>query len=353
MTVLTRISLHGIACLILAAGLLAACGAAPPLSPSSAATAQPTASQSTGAAPTAQPEITQPVATAATEASAQPTTGGRSVTHAMGTTSVPTTPRRVIVLDNGTLDNVLALGVAPVGAATVLDGGAFPTYLQEQAKGIETVGTIDQPNLERILMLKPDLILGSKDTHEAIYPQLSQIAPTVFVETLGATWKTNLVKQAETLGKADEAQRLLDEYQGRLDMFQSKMGDRLKQTTVSVVRSRPDKVSVYLKQSFVGTIIEEAGLARPAAQQKDAFSEDVTLELIPNLDSDVIFWTQRDPSKSQLVELMKQPLWSGLKAAKQGRVHEVSHETWISGLGIISANRVLDDLFTYLVDAKG
>ena len=40
----------------------------------------------------------------------------REIKHAMGTTKVPKTPNRVVVLTNEATDNVLGLGVKPVGA---------------------------------------------------------------------------------------------------------------------------------------------------------------------------------------------------------------------------------------------
>lgn len=95
--------------------------------------------------------------------------GARSVTHAMGTTEIIGNPERVVVLDTGELDSVLALGVTPVGAVTADATGAFQSYLGDRTKGIEVVGTINEPNLEKIAALQPDLILSSKTRHEEIY----------------------------------------------------------------------------------------------------------------------------------------------------------------------------------------
>lgn len=339
---LSSVYRRSVLCILILSMLLASCG-----SPA-ATTSQPTPAQheSNPAATTAQPTDS----TQTTGSSTQNTASGeREVSHAMGTAKVPAHPERVVVLDNGALDNALALGVMPIGAATVLDDGVFPSYLKDKAQNIASVGTIDQPNIERILVLKPDLILGNKGSHEAIYDKLSAIAPTVLVETLGVTWKANFEKQAEALGKEAEAKQLMDEYQSRIVLFQQRMGDQIRATKVSVIRSRPDKLSLYLKQSFIGTILQDVGLPRPPAQDKDAFAEDVTLELLNNADADVIFWTHRDPSKSQLVEIMKNPLWSQLTAVKEGRVYEVSHEIWISGLGITAVQHILDDLFNHLI----
>src|SRR5687768_15188777 len=116
--------------------------------------------------------------------------GSRSVEHAMGETQIKGMPERVVVLDTGELDSAMTLGVTPVGAVEAIPGEGFPSYLEETG-GIENVGTIEEPNLEKIATLEPDLILSSKLRHEQIYDQLSKIAPTVFTETTGVTWKEN------------------------------------------------------------------------------------------------------------------------------------------------------------------
>src|SRR3546814_6831851 len=54
---------------------------------------------------------------------------------------------------------------------------------------MEVVGLIEEPNLEAIAAQRPDLILGAKERHEALYEELSGIAPTVFTESSGTNWK--------------------------------------------------------------------------------------------------------------------------------------------------------------------
>jgi iron complex transport system substrate-binding protein len=287
--------------------------------------------------------------TEATENTEAEAPSERVVMHAMGDTTVPAEPQRIVVLDNGALDNLLALGSIPVGATTVSLEDPFFSYLADQTDGIETVGTIDQPNLESIVSMKPDLILGSKDTHEAIYDKLSQIAPTVFTETLGLDWKANLQIQAEAVGKSEEANELINSYDQRVEEFQTKMGDKLSNTQVSILRPRGDHIRIYLSESFSGKIIENIGLSRPTTQSETEFAKKVTEEQIADLDGDVIFWFSRDPENMLKTKLMNSPLWSDLKAVKANNVYEVSPETWLSGMGIQSVNLILDDLFTYLV----
>jgi ABC-type Fe3+-hydroxamate transport system substrate-binding protein len=82
----------------------------------------------------------------------------RTVRHALGETRIPENPRRMVVLDVVTLEHVLALRMMPVGYP--LDGGAPPPYLESMLDGVESVGTIGEPSLERIAVLEPDLIVG-------------------------------------------------------------------------------------------------------------------------------------------------------------------------------------------------
>lgn len=288
-----------------------------------------------------------PTGTKASEAPKAPEF--RVVKHVMGETRVPVNPKRVVVLDTGELDHALALGTKPVGSVTGRDGSAFPVYLGNKVDGITDVGTYSQPNLEVIAGLKPDLILSSKLRHESIYDKLSQIAPTVFTETVGEPWKANLKIHAEALGKTEEADRLMKQYDARVQEFRTKMGDRLGTTRVSIVRSLPDHVRIMMKATFIGTILKDAGLPRPAAQDKDVFMEKATEERIPDLDGDAIFVMHFKPDDSHATKLMQSPLWKQLNGVKQGKVYEVSDDTWSRGIGILGANAVLDDLFKHLL----
>ncbi len=275
--------------------------------------------------------------------------GSRTIQHAMGTTKVSENPKRVVVLDTGELDSAMTLGVTPVGSVEAVEGLGYPSYL-EATDGIENVGTIEQPNLEKIATLEPDLILSSKLRHEKIYDQLSEIAPTVFTETTGVTWKENFEKHAEALNKTDEAEQVKTEYQERIDEFQGAIGEDPPE--VSVVRFLPGDTRIYQKESFIGTILEDAGLPRPKPQDVEDFAIlNASQELIPKMGGDVVFTTVYGPEKdSTLEEITSDPLWQQLEAVEQGRVYEVSDDLWMLGIGYTAAGGVVDDLEKYLVE---
>lgn len=271
---------------------------------------------------------------------------GREITHAAGVTCVPGTPQRVVVLDIGPLDTALALGIKPVGAVSKFaDSDDFVSYLNDRTGGIRNVGIITQPSLERILALKPDLILSSKVRHGELYAQLSRIAPTVLSESVGATWRENLLLWGDALGKKAQAQTLLTRFRVRAKT----VGQRHPGVTVSVVRFLPGQTRIMHRASFIGTVLDEAGLRRPPSQRVNDFAAMVSAEAIPQMDASHLFYTTwGDPKTTTRSEMTASPLWKNLGAVKAGRAFGVDDDYWMTGTGILAANRVLDDLEKYL-----
>jgi iron complex transport system substrate-binding protein len=285
---------------------------------------------------------------AAESKAAQP----RSVVHAMGTSRITGTPERVVVLDTGELDSAVALGIKPVGAVEPIAGAGFPAYLADAVKGVEIVGTIEQPNIEAIAALKPDLILSSKLRHEAIYDQLSRIAPTVFSEEVGVAWKENFALHGRALGRADAARRLQAEYGTKARELGDALEEKRARTAVSVVRSVGDEVRIYEKENFLGTILEDVGLPRPKAQDDDEFATTATEERIDDLDGDVMLLSRFGDDHRLLGRLQDNRLWSRLRAVRAERVYEVPDDLWFLGIGNLAARRILDGLRTILVDGE-
>jgi iron complex transport system substrate-binding protein len=295
------------------------------------------------------PAVVEPTPTATIPAvTAEPSAGPatRVVKHGMGESSIPASPQRVVVLDTGALADSLALGVRPVGA--VLYGATDLTaYLGTAINGIEDVSTVDAPSIEAILLIKPDLIIGTKVQHEELYDELSRAAPTVLADiNPNGGWKDYLLFVGDMLGKAGEAQAMLAAYEQRTSDFRETLSARPAPLAVSVVRSRPEGVDIYLPSSFAGKVVAEAGLQHPATQQDtDEFSVNISSELIPQLEADAIFWVQRNEKEAPgMAEFQGSPLWAQLAAVKEERVYQVDWSVWVAGWNITGANLLLDDL---------
>lgn len=263
----------------------------------------------------------------------------RSVEHAMGTAEVPADPERVVVLDTGELDDTLALGVTPVGAVRIDVSTDYLSYLDGQTDGIEMVGTISEPNLEKIAALEPDLILSSTVRHEQIYDELDAIAPTVLAPDLGDTWKQNLMLYAEALGRSERARELLEQFERRAAAVGEEVGPG---QAVSIVRFLPGQIRLYSDESFSGTVLDDMGLTVP----RPARGEDTYLELSPEridaVGADHLYVsTYGDPGETSRAAVTGGPLWSRLPAVRDGEVDRLEDDL-LSGIGIQAAQRLLD-----------
>jgi len=270
----------------------------------------------------------------------------RTVTHALGKTKLDKKPTRVVVLDSGELDDVLALGVTPVGMATTSGQSGVPSYLADRVKGIPTVGDINNLNLERIAALTPDLVVGSKLRAKDLYPQLSKIAPTVFSIRPGFPWKENLLLIGSSLGEETKAVGLLNDYQKRANEVKAAIKGA---PEISLLRFVSGNVRLYGNLSFIGVILKDTGLARPRNQSIDELAVLTSKEHIDEADADWIFYSSygAGPNADEKA-VTSGGLWATLGAVKAKHAIPVADEVWFLGLGPIGAMKVLDDLKKYL-----
>ncbi|MER7669259.1 iron-siderophore ABC transporter substrate-binding protein [Kitasatospora sp. NPDC096128] len=267
----------------------------------------------------------------------------RTVKHAMGETVIPAKPTRVVVLDTGELDNVVSLGIQPVGVVHTDASKSLPSYLKDKAGNPAAVGTINSLNLEAIAALKPDLILGSQLRAQDQYAQLSKIAPTVFSLRPGYPWKQNFLLNASPFGLQAEAQAQLDAYQAAAAAIGTGLGG--KRPSITPLRFMPGRTRLYAELSFIGTILTDVPLPQPAIEQVKELAVEVSPEQIDKADADWIFYGMYgSPSSTSQDAVLGGALWKTLGAVKSGQARPVSDETWFLGLGVMAANAVLSDL---------
>ncbi|GLH96862.1 ABC transporter substrate-binding protein [Phytohabitans aurantiacus] len=276
----------------------------------------------------------------------------RTITHAMGTTDVPANPQRVVVLDTDKVDTALSLGIVPVGAARATEADGWPTYLGDKVSSMKEVGVLAEPDLEAIAALKPDLILGSKFRQEKFYDELKAIAPTVFTERVGITWKENFLLDGVALGKEQQAKDLLAGYEKRAKEVGTKIGNPAERK-ISIVRFMPAEIRVYGPESFSGIVVGDVGLGRTERQllanKDDKRFDKLSPERISEVDGDVIFFcAYGQKAEAQQATVTAGNLWRGLSAVKAGKAYPVTDETWMTGIGVTAAGKILDDLEKHL-----
>jgi iron complex transport system substrate-binding protein len=277
----------------------------------------------------------------------------RVIQHRLGETCIPWKPQRIIALDvPAILDSLLALGIKPVGT-TVDDWGGgryFPALRPEMVAGIESVGAEATPSLEKILKLKSDLILLPEYLAQN-YKQLSNIAPTVVLDIFNvkAPIKETFRYIAQLVGQEKKAAEVLDQYQKRIEEFQSLLGDRLEGLEVSVVTYYDGNFWFEPSQAPYFQVFQDIGLSiKPVFFEKKEYFI-FSIEVIDQYDADILFII--DNPSTAVEYLSQEPLILSLKAVRKGKAYIVDPNMW-SFYGPIGMNLFLDDLSKYLLEDK-
>ena len=268
----------------------------------------------------------------------------RTVTSFGGTTQIPAAPRRVVAISTGQLDALLALGIVPVGATRGENAGLVPAYLTRafpdraaELGAMVVLGLRTSPNIEAIASTRPDLILANKAGVEDLVPALSRIAPVVLTEGTGVNWKQDFLLLAHGVGRAQEAQRMLDAFHADAGALGGRLGTA---PTVSFLRITAARVRVFGVPSFVGSIAEDAGLPRPQAQSFGATSRDISSEQLGDADGGHIFYGVQGGAS----ELLGSPMWTGIPAVAAGHATPVDDDVWYLNAGPVAARHVLEGL---------
>ncbi|CAN7608611.1 ABC transporter substrate-binding protein [Paenibacillus sp. LjRoot56] len=293
---------------------------------------------------TASPEAAKATAAAVVE---------KTIKHAMGTVTLKKKPERIVVLFNGMTDIVTHLGVKPVGSVESWEEKPWYNYLRANMEGVKNLGEETQPNVEAIVALKPDLIIGTKARHEKIYPQLESIAPTIITEEI-FDWKANLKYASDALYKEQEGAKIVADWDKGVAEFKQKAGDKLAKSEVSIIRFERDGSARFYATGFAGTIFKELGLPRPKAQivEGKAVVNITTKEQMSQLDGEYIFDITRLNAEEPAVEKSQNdwtshPLWKNLKGVKNGKYFKVDTITWNLAGGSMAAKAMLADLYKY------
>ena len=284
------------------------------------------------------------VAAGATACSSADTADGsageatRTVETVRGSIDVPDKPLRVVTLEPVELDTTVALGIVPVGTAVLSETAGVPAYLGTEAAGIATVGTVAEPTIEDIAAAQPDLILGTETRHAQYYDQLSAIAPTVFIASQSDPWRDSVRFVGRVLGKEAKAEELLTAYDDRCAEIAEKHDTAGK--TAQLIRPRSGELTLYGPSSFAGSTLECAGFTTPPRPEwADEISVDLSPELAAQAAADLIVVTADNPSDPAAI-----PSSITANAAALPNPHAVDLSYWITGVGPMGGQTVLDDI---------
>ncbi|MCM3540356.1 ABC transporter substrate-binding protein [Priestia endophytica] len=274
----------------------------------------------------------------------------RTVQHELGKTEITGTPKRVVTLELSFVDSLNALGVEPVGIADDNKKDMIEK-LVDKKMDYTSVGTREQPNLEVISSLQPDLIIADAQRHKAIYKELQQIAPTVVLKSRESTYEENLdafTTIAKAMNKEEQGKKRLEEHKHTMKDLKEKLADNEKATVLPAV-VRDTSFQAHTSSSYDGQLLEQLGFKNPI-DTKDAYAQ-MNLEQLSKIDPDILILANNE-GKLLTDEWKDNPLWKDLKAVKNNQVYNVDRDLWTRFRGIISAENIGKDMNKLLDEKK-
>lgn len=164
-----------------------------------------------------------------------------------GPIEVPANPKRVVLL-SGFTGNVIDLGVNVVGVDVWSKNN--PTFEKE----LKDVAEVSDENLEKIIELDPDLIIGLSNIKNI--DKLKEIAPTVTYTWGKLDYLTQHIEIGKLLNKEKEAQAWVDDFKKRAqaagEEIRAKIGE---DATVSVIEAYDKNLYVFGNNWARGTEI--------------------------------------------------------------------------------------------------
>ncbi|MGH2548706.1 MAG: ABC transporter substrate-binding protein, partial [Thermomicrobiales bacterium] len=215
----------------------------------------------TGAAATGMTAALGARATSAQQST--PTSGTRMFDTAMGPVEIPVNPTRIVCIGSYAPEDLIDAGVTPIGITEVdLDG--YASVYKDGLQGVATVGTFAEPDLEKIIELRPDLILAiSVPWLMESFQELSTIAPTVLVDyTVPNAWLVMADIFADAAGAVAGLEHLKGVYTARVEAVKTAYPAQLGTLRWGIANgwgSQDNQYTLYYPDSAPGKVLSDLG----------------------------------------------------------------------------------------------
>ena len=236
----------------------------------------------------AEPEQTTPAASTVT------------VEDNNGTQEIATPPASVVATDNRTFQTLSDWGIELSAAAVSLMDEGNP-YTKDDA--IVDLGTHNEPDLEAVVAVQPDLIINGQRFAQ-YHDDFTSLVPDATVLELdpreGEAFDAELIRQTtvlgEIFGKQDAAQKLVDDFEAAIERAQKAYDDAESVMAVTTSGGEIGYIAPTVGRTL-GPVFDIIGLT-PALEVPEATDDhqgdDISVEAIAESNPDWILVMDRD-----------------------------------------------------------
>ncbi|MEO2507899.1 siderophore ABC transporter substrate-binding protein [Clostridium paraputrificum] len=271
------------------------------------------------------------------------------ITHQLGETEVPKNPSRVIVFDYGIADALNTLDVEIIG----LPKSSLPSLLSKyEDSKYENVGSLKEPDMEKVYELKPDLIIMSGRL-ESYYEELNKIAPTIYLGVDNTDYLGSFKKNMETLGQIFDKEKEVKAKVAKVEEAIGKVNEKAEGVNALIALANDNAFSVYGEGSRFGIIHKEFGIeAVDKTIESSTHGQKASFEYILDKNPDYLFVIDRAAvtgGNTSAKEMFDNEIIKKTDAYKNGNIVYLDADVWytISG-GIESTQKMVEEVLEAL-----
>jgi iron complex transport system substrate-binding protein len=248
---------------------------------------------------------------------------------------MPAEVNRVVTLAPNLTETVYALGLSDklVGDTDLCD---TPPAARQKPH----VGNPQEPSLEAIVALRPDLVLATTSINrEETADALARLGIAVYT-TAGDTetmlaMLDSFARIADLMGAGPRGAALVARLRARLDALHARLADRPMAHVLFVVWEDP--LITIGQNTFIADALRWAG-AESILLSKENWPT-ISLEEVVRLQPDYIILSSghAGAAASDLADLRAKPIWRDLAAVEEGHVVELNEESIRPSPGLVDA----------------
>lgn len=270
------------------------------------------------------------------------------VEHELGTTEVAKNPEKVVVFDFGSLDTLDKLGVEVVG---VPQAGVVPNYLEKYAsEDYENVGSLKEPDFEKIAEIDPDLIIISSRQAD-LYEQFQELGDTIYLGVDYTRYIDSFKENATVIGEIFGKEKEVEEELAAINESIASLSEKAETANQNalIILANDDKISAYGPNSRFGIIHDVFGI--PAVDENIEVSThgmNVSFEYVVEQDPDLLYVVDRSAAigeGSSAEQLVENKLMERTKAYQNDNIIYLDPEFWyLSGGGLESVAGMVEEI---------
>lgn len=267
------------------------------------------------------------------------------IEHELGEVKLKKDPKNIVVFDYGSLDTLDALGIDIVG----LPKKSVPSYLDKYKDDkYEDLGTLFEPNFDKIFEIEPDLIIISGRQAE-LYEEFSKIAPTLYVTVDGSNYMSSFKENIDTLKEIFTIEDLANQKLAKIDEKIEALNKKVKEINKNglFLMTNDGNMSVYGEGSRFGILYNEFGI-KPADEKIEVSNhgQKVNFEYLKEVDPDYLYVMDRAViagGETYAKDMLENDIVKGTKAYKDGNIIYLTSEVWYVAAGGINATSIMVD----------